>query len=496
MIRAEWTKFRTVRGWVAGVAAAVLVVVLLGVLAALGTHESCMNGTVEVVCPRTPVGPGGEAVRDDFSFVHQPLTGDGEITARVSGMTGTITYPPPDHDQIVAGLVPWAKAGIMVKAGTKPGSAYASMLLTGHHGVRMQSDFTHDAAAPGFSGEAWLRLRRAGDEVTGYASKDGVGWQRIGTAKLAGLPRTVQIGLFAASPSDISQQASPLGGKIVQARFTQAVADFSQVSPAGGWTYEKVGGDGGRTDWEKTHPPGFTESAGVLTVTGSGDIAPLGQPGGGMSVENALNGLFLALLLVIVVAVLFVTAEFRRGLIRTTLIAAPDRVRVLAAKAVVIGGVTFAAGLVAAGVTIPLVRHLLGARDIFPIAVPWPTALRVVIGAAALLSLAAVFAYAMGAVFRRGLPAVAAAVVLLVVPHLLVTSSVLPDVAAQWLTRVTPAAAFAVLQSIPAYPQVYFPYSPADGYYPLAPWAGLGVLLLYAAAALGVAVLRFRRADA
>jgi hypothetical protein len=61
---------------------------------------------------------------------------------------------------------------------------------------------------------------------------------------------------------------------------------------------------------------------------------------------------------------------------------------------------------------------------------------------------------------------------------------------------VTPAAGFAVLQSIPAYPQVTFPYSPADGYYPLAPWAGLGVLLLYVAAALAAAVARFRQVDA
>jgi len=496
VIRAEWTKFRTVRGWVAGIGAAVLIVVLLGALAALATRQSCMAGTVEVACPPTPTGPGGEAVRDNFTFVHQPLDGDGEITARLSDMTGTITYPPPNHDQIVAGLVPWAKAGIMVKAGTKPGAAYASMLLTGHHGVRMQSDFTHDVAAPGFSGPVWLRLRRTGDEVTGYASNDGTAWQRIGAVKLAGLPRTVQIGLFATSPSDISQEANSLSGTIVQARFTQAVAEFSQVSPAAGWTYEDVGDDGGRTDWEKTHPPGFTESAGVLTVTGSGDIAPLGQPGGGMAMENLLVGLFPALLLVIVVAVLFVTAEFRRGLIRTTLIAAPGRDRVLAAKAVVIGGVTFAAGLVAAGVTIPLAVHLLAAHDVHVLPVPWWTALRVVTGTAALLSLAAVFAYAVGVVVKRGVLALAAAVVLLVVPQVLATSSVLPDGAAQWLTRVTPAAGFAVLQSIPAYPQVLFPYSPADGYYPLAPWAGLGVLLLYVAAALAVAVARFRRADA
>ena len=43
----------------------------------------------------------------------------------------------------------------------------------------------------------------------------------------------------------------------------------------------------------------------------------------------------------IVIAAMFITAEYRRGLIRTTLAASPRRGRVLAAKAVVIGAVTF-----------------------------------------------------------------------------------------------------------------------------------------------------------
>ena len=42
------------------------------------------------------------------------------------------------------------------------------------------------------------------------------------------------------------------------------------------------------------------------------------------------------------------TAEYRRGLIRTTLAASPRRGRMLAAKALVIGAVAFAAGLLGA----------------------------------------------------------------------------------------------------------------------------------------------------
>ena len=65
-------------------------------------------------------------------------------------------------------------------------------------------------------------------------------------------------------------------------------------------------------------------------------------------------GAFAGLIAVVVVAAMFITAEYRRGLIRTTLAASPRRGRVLAAKAIVIGSVTFVAGLAAAAVAVPL----------------------------------------------------------------------------------------------------------------------------------------------
>ena len=71
---------------------------------------------------------------------------DGSLTVRLTSMTGTITYPPPDHDEIVSGLVPWAKTGIIVKDGTRQGSSYAALMMTGSHGVRFQHDYRHDIA--------------------------------------------------------------------------------------------------------------------------------------------------------------------------------------------------------------------------------------------------------------------------------------------------------------------------------------------------------------
>ena len=77
-------------------------------------------------------------------------------------------------------------------------------MVTGDHGVRMQDDYTHDRAGlPGAVSAAsprWLRLTRSGDTITGYDSADGTHWTEVGTAHLAGLPATVQVGLFATSP--------------------------------------------------------------------------------------------------------------------------------------------------------------------------------------------------------------------------------------------------------------------------------------------------------
>ena len=124
------------------------------------------------------------------------------------------------------------------------------------------------------------------------------------------------------------------------------------------------------------------------------------------------------------------------------------------------------------------------------------TAVRVVAGTAALLAVAAVLALAIGVILRRSAAAVTIVIVTIVLPYILAIAAVLPASAAQWLTRLTPAAAFAIQQSAPRYPQVNAIYTPATGYFPLAPWAGFAVLCGYAALALGLAVLLLRRRDA
>ena len=491
LLRAEWTKLRTVPGWVGGVLAAAAVIVGIGLLP--GMQGSCGKHGPGSECV-LPVGPGGEQVTDRFFFVHRPLAGDGTITVRVTALTGMLPAGTDEPDGMRPGVAPWAKAGLIVKDGTRPGSAYAAVMVTGSHGVRMQYNYTHDTAgSPGPVSEAaprWLRLTRSGDTVTAAESADGTAWTTVGIAHLAGLPPTVQVGLFATSPQ-FAETVHESGMSGAYGGPTQVTAVFDHVTPDGAWTDEFVGAVGGG-------PAGKVEQAGGrFTVTGSGDIAPAvaGAAGIGTTVTQTLVGTFAGLIAVIVVAALFITAEYRRGLIRTTLSAVPRRGRVLAAKAVVVGAVTFVAGLAGATLVVALGQRILRGNGVYVFPATALTEVRLVVGTAALLAVTAVLALAIGAIVRRSAATVAAALVVIVLPYLLALT-VLPAGAAQWLLRVTPAAAFAIQQSVVPYPQVSNLYTPAGGYFPLAPWTGLAVLGGWAVLAFTVAVVLLRRRDA
>ena len=206
--------------------------------------------------------------------------------------------------------------------------------------------------------------------------------------------------------------------------------------------------------------------------------------------------MFAGLIAVLVIAVMFITAEYRRGLIRITLAASPRRGRVLAAKALVAGAVTFAAGLVAVVIAVLGGIAVVHSQFGFVYPVSTLTGVRVVAGTALLMAVVAVLAVALGALLRRTAAAVTMAIVAVVLPYVIGIGSVLPVGAAQWLLRLSPAAGFAIEQSIPAYPQVSNSYYPAFGYYPLAPWAGFAVLCGWAALAFALAVILIRRRDA
>jgi ABC-type transport system involved in multi-copper enzyme maturation permease subunit len=507
LVHAEWTKFRTMRGWVVAVIAAAVLIDMLGLFLVNSGSTQCNGSCLPVV----PIGPGGEAVLDSFYFVRQPLSTNGSLTVRVTSLTGKYEpeggfVGPHPAIRLTEKLMPWSKAGIIIKQSTRQGSAYAAMMVTGQHGVRMQYDYTGDIAGlPGQVSAAsprWLRLNRSGDTITGYDSADGRHWTKVAVVQLPGLQGTVQAGLFAASPyyfqSNFAAYAQSGGGTSP----SRATGVFDHVSlrgglPGGTWAGQLVGAN---ARLESMPGVGFHHAGGGFTITGTGDVAPI--VGGAANtnydtgtIADHLVAVIFGLIVLVVIGAMFVTTEYRRGMIRVTLAASPRRGRVLAAKAVVIGLVCFVLGLPATALAVVIGSRISRSHGVYVLPVSWAAELQVIAGTAALLALAAVIAVAVATIVRRSVVAVATVIVVFVLPYILGDTSVVSPGVSEWMFRVTPVAGFAVQQSVPQYPQVVGQYGPPE-YFPLAPWAGLAVLCAYAALALTVAYVLLRRRDA
>src|SRR5665213_154511 len=254
LVLAEFTKLRTVRGWVAGLVVGALLIVGIGYLSAAGSTGSCSpaggassgastgpasgaaSGGGGCGSGTPTLGPDGEPVSDSFSFVHEQLDGDGSITVRVTSLIERAPGGGGDASSSQPVVIPWAKAGLIVKANTTQGSPYAAVMATATHGVRMQYNFTKDIAGSATTvsktSPQWLRLSRSGDTLTGYESADGQNWTKIGVAKLSGLPASVPVGLFVTSP-DNDVTTEELVGTSTQGGPALGPATFDDVSLPG-----------------------------------------------------------------------------------------------------------------------------------------------------------------------------------------------------------------------------------------------------------------------
>ena len=216
---------------------------------------------------------------------------------------------------------------------------------------------------------------------------------------------------------------------------------------------------------------GIAVAVGVNTEDAAADLT-----------NNALAGISLGLLLVGVLGVLAMTGEHSSGMIRATLAAVPNRPLVLAAKAAVFGTLALAAGEAAA-----FVAFFAGGAAL-PRGVPAPTlgqpgVLRAVVLGGAGYCLIGLIGVGLGAVIRHTPAAIAVLVGGVYVLAQLVAGFATWIMA--WLPIAIVANSLSVVRPV-GDGQVRF----------LSPWAGLGVLCLYAAAALGAGAFLLARRDA
>lgn len=192
-------------------------------------------------------------------------------------------------------------------------------------------------------------------------------------------------------------------------------------------------------------------------------------------------GLTFAQLPLCVLGVLVITSEYSTGMIRSTLLAAPRRTPVLAAKAVVFGAVAFAAGELVAFGSFPIARAMLGSR--VPESLGDPAILRAAFGCGLYLAVLGLFSFAVGVIVRHTAAAITAVIVIFVAFGNL--SQLLPGTVGRHINAYMPANA-----------GILVTYAHQQAGELLSPWQGFGVVCLWTALLLAAAAFLLARRDA
>jgi M6 family metalloprotease-like protein len=164
---------------------------------------------------------------DAFQFVHQPLAGDGSITARVAGLEG---------------LDAWTKAGVMIRTSLDPSSSHAFAFVSLNEGLAFQRRLTEGGITTHTGGGAmtapqWVRLTRTGDTIVAFSSADGTTWVEIGRDVFPAMPRDVLAGLALTSHDDTMLATATFDRLLVQS----SGVPLAMVSPPPGTALRKTG---------------------------------------------------------------------------------------------------------------------------------------------------------------------------------------------------------------------------------------------------------------
>ena len=212
-------------------------------------------------------------------------------------------------------------------------------------------------------------------------------------------------------------------------------------------------------------------------------------------VQNALTGVAFAELAAVVLGALLITSEYTTGMIRTTLTATQRRVRVLAAKAVVLGLVTFPIALAACAIAFVIAQPLLHdggyvAPAYPPVSITDPGAARAVVGTALLLTAYALITLGIGTVLRHSGATIATGIAIVFLPLLML--GLFPEHIRTRIEQFSPLAGMAVQSTTD---RMLSAFEGEQGM-PIGHWTGLGVTFAWAIVALGVGSLLLRARDA
>ena len=218
-------------------------------------------------------------------------------------------------------------------------------------------------------------------------------------------------------------------------------------------------------------------SALICAVAGRADVSGPDYD----AASQSLVGLFFGQVAAVVLGVLSITSEYSKGGIRTTLTAVPNRLRLLAAKALVIAVTLALVSLVAVFASFFLGQSLLAKHDA-SVGLGDPHVLRAVLGGALYVVASGLFGFALGVLLRQSAGAITGGLVLLFVAPPLV--GLIPGHTGDTISKYfTSNAGQSILMAV---------HDPAT----LSPWGGYAVFTLWWVIPLAIGAALMVRRDA
>ncbi len=166
-----------------------------GITAGSATYSS----GVYTVAGAGALGSGFLTSKNDaFHFVWQPLSGDGEIIARISSLQATGTN---------------SRVGVMIRDTLATNSRHVFMGMTDDNDYRWvrrtstNGNTSTTTSSTGTVPNTWVRLVRSGSTITAYKSANGTTWTQVGSLS-ASFASNCYIGLVTASGTNTGLNTS------------------------------------------------------------------------------------------------------------------------------------------------------------------------------------------------------------------------------------------------------------------------------------------------
>jgi ABC-type transport system involved in multi-copper enzyme maturation permease subunit len=227
----------------------------------------------------------------------------------------------------------------------------------------------------------------------------------------------------------------------------------------------------------------FVVTVGFGALASWGAVSHVGQLGPDFDpTQQSLGGLYISQLIIAVLGALAITSEYSTGMIRTSLTAQPRRGVVFAAKALVFAAMALVTGLVTSFCSFFLGQALMSSKHINA-TLGEPHVLRAVIGGGLFLAACGMLAFGLGMILRHTAGAITTAIGLLFVLSIVV--NFLPQSWQDHVDKWMPAIAGSEVWA-----------TKSVGPHNLSAWAGFGTLCVYAAVAIVVGIVLFRKRDA